>query len=111
MIKVKKFLFRTRVTVSESFRALVLINGKFHDILRPGRHSINSLNKDVIVESHALAKPEFTSAHEQALRASRPDLVAGHFTSVRTSDREVAVVLRDGKLFGILKSDGRTTFW
>ena len=37
MTEVKKFLFRTRVTVPEGERAVVLINGKLDCILRPGR--------------------------------------------------------------------------
>lgn len=69
MIEVRKFLFLTRVTVPEPFRALVLINGKFDSILRPGRHTFASLNKDMTVESHALAKPEFTSSQGLAPRS------------------------------------------
>ena len=111
MTEVKKFLFRTRVTVPESERAVVLINGKLDTILRPGRHRFASFNADVTVEPHGLKEPVFTSAYAQALVAERPELVAEHFTEVRTGEGEVAVVLRDGKLYGVLKPDGRTLFW
>lgn len=111
MIEVRKFLFRTRVMVPEAERAVVLLNGKLHGILRPGRHYFASFRTDVKIESHDLKQPVFTSVYEQALLASHSGLVAEHFTEVRTSDTEVAVVQRDGKLFGVLKPDGRTLFW
>jgi regulator of protease activity HflC (stomatin/prohibitin superfamily) len=111
MTDVKTKLFRTRVTVPEGERALVLRNGKFHDILRPGRHFVRNFRAAVQVEAHALTQPVFTSGYEQALVAERPDLVAAHFTPMRTGPAEVAVVYRDGKLFGVLKPEARQLFW
>jgi regulator of protease activity HflC (stomatin/prohibitin superfamily) len=111
MTETKKIFARTRVTVPEGERALVLVNGKFDAILRPGRHSIPSLFSSVKVEAFQLVNAAFTSAYEQALVASRPDLVAEHFTDVRTSADEVGVIHRDGKLHSVQKPDARQLFW
>ena len=111
MIEVKKMFLQTRVTVPESWRALALVNGKYHSILRPGRHVLASFGKSVSVEGFNLAARQFTGTHEQALIRERPDLAAGHLTDVRTSASEVAVVSCDGKLFGVLKPDSRHLFW
>ena len=111
MIEVKKKFLQTRVTVPESWRALALVNGKYHSILRPGRHVLASFGKSVSVEGFNLAARQFTGTHEQALIRERPDLAAGHLTDVRTSASEVAVVSCDGKLFGVLKPDSRHLFW
>lgn len=111
MIDVKKILFRTRVTVPEAERAVALVNGKLTSILRPGRHSFAALGTDLKLEAHDLKQPVFTSAYEQVLLKEMPQLVAGHFTEVRTGEGEVAVILRDGKLYGVQKPDGRTLYW
>jgi regulator of protease activity HflC (stomatin/prohibitin superfamily) len=111
MTETQKIFTRTRITVPEGERALVLVNGKFDAILRPGRHSIKSLFSSVKVEAFQLVNAAFASPYEQALVASRPDLVADHLTDVRTSADEVGVIHRDGKLHSVQKPDARQLFW
>jgi hypothetical protein len=111
MTEIKKKIARTRITVSEGERALVLINGKFDVILGPGRHVIGSMFSTVKVEAFQLSAGAFASTYEQALMASRPDLVSEHFTDVRTAADEVGVIYRDGKLHSVQKPDARQLFW
>ena len=111
MIVVKAKMFRTLVTVPEAWRALVLVNGQYHAILRPGRHSLASFGRIVTVEGHSLAQKLFMGAHEQTLSAARPDLAQAHLTDVRTSGSEVAVVTCDGKLHSVLKPEQRQLYW
>ncbi len=111
MIVTKKKLFRTEVTVPEGWRALVLVNGKYQSILRPGRHAIASFGKIVDVEACNLAGKAFAGAHAQPLQRERPDLAAEHFTDVRTLPSEVAVIEADGKLVMVMKPDQRLAFW
>jgi regulator of protease activity HflC (stomatin/prohibitin superfamily) len=111
MIVTKKKLFRTQVTVPEGWRALVLVNGKYHSILRPGRHVIASFRRSVDVEGANIGSKAYAGAHAQPLLRERPDLVSEHFTDVRTSPSEVAVVESDGKLCVVLKPDQRLLFW
>lgn len=111
MTEVKQRMFRTTFTVSEGYRVLVLTNGKFKAILQPGRQVINSFGKQVEWETFDLNKPEFTSTYSKALMAQCPELDKKHFTVVQTTSQEVAIVERDGKLFGVLKPDGKTIFW
>jgi regulator of protease activity HflC (stomatin/prohibitin superfamily) len=111
MIVTKKKLFRTQVTVPEGWRALVLVNGKYHGILRPGRHVIASFRRSVDVEGANIGSKAYAGAHAQPLLRERPDLVSEHFTDVRTSPSEVAVVESDGKLCVVLKPDQRLLFW
>ena len=54
MTKVTKYLFHTVVLVSENERVLVLKNGRFASILRPGRHAINHWRQDETVPSAEL---------------------------------------------------------
>jgi regulator of protease activity HflC (stomatin/prohibitin superfamily) len=111
MIKVKKLLLWTQVTVPESERAIVLVNGKLDTILRPGRYSFARLGQDLSVEGHDFRLPVLNSVYEQALLKDKPQLVAEHFTELRTAAHEVAVIYRDGKLYFVLKPDTRALFW
>ncbi len=111
MSKVKYRLFRTIITLSEGDRVIVMENGKFLNILRPGRHVLENFRRDIELETHYLDKPEFTSGYAQALLKEHRDTVGEHFTQVTTTPDEVAVIERDGKIFGVLKPDGKTVFW
>jgi len=110
MIEIKKNLLRTRITVTEGERAILLINGVLSGILRPGRHTFWTLRRTITCEGHAFKTPVFSSAYEQAIRL-RPELMAAHFTEVRTSAAEVAVIYRDEKLHSVLGADGRAVLW
>ncbi|MEO1329291.1 MAG: SPFH domain-containing protein, partial [Pseudomonadota bacterium] len=108
-----------RVTVQENQRALVLKDGRFLDLLGPGRHEV-SLRTDagrfgelaeIAVHLHDLSRPEFVSPYETALFRERPDLVAAHLTEIRTSSDEVGVILRDGRIWAVQKPDGRSVVW
>lgn len=112
MIDVKKFLLRTRVTVPEGFRALVLVNGKHDSILLPGRHSIMSFGKDVRVEPFDISKSRvFSGVAAQQLQASRPDLTREHFEDLRTEPDQFALVEADGKLVLSVPPDQRVLLW
>ena len=90
---------------------LVLKNGKFDTILQPGRYVISNFRTKLELELHALNSPEFESDFAKALLAEQPELADAHFTQVKTTPQEVAVIERDGKLFGVLKPDGLSVFW
>jgi regulator of protease activity HflC (stomatin/prohibitin superfamily) len=111
MTYVRKYLIGTTVTVSENQRALVLRNGRFETILRPGKHWFMSLSDRIEVEVHNLTKPEFVSDYVKPLFADHKAVAEAHFTEVRTGPDEVAVVFRDDKLYGVQKPDGRSVFW
>ena len=111
MTDTKKIFARTQVTVPEGERALVLLNGRFDTILRPGRHKVGTLLSSVKVEAFQLASAAFSSPYEQALVVSRPDLVSEHMTDVRTGPEDVGVIYRDGKMYSVLKPDARTLLW
>lgn len=98
-----------RVTVQENQRVIVLVKGKFEDILGAGEHLIRV--KDTRVDIHDLNRPEFISDLSQALFRERPDLAEKHLTELRTGDGELFVILRDGRIKGVLKPGARVVFW
>ncbi len=111
MTTTRNYLFRTIVTVPENQRALVLQNGKFKDILRPGRHVLTSFRSRIDVEVHDINQAEFRSTYETALFTGSRVLADAHFTEVRTSDNQVAIVTRDGRLHTVVRPDAREVYW
>lgn len=110
MTEIKRRFMNTTVTVSENERVLVLKNGRFMDILRPGRHQVAGRPARVEICTFSLLRPEFVSEYVDTLMKERPDLAAEHLTEVRTGDAEVAVIFRDGRLYAIQGPDGRSVF-
>ncbi len=110
MTTITKIPFRTIITVQEGERALVLKNGRFLDILRPGRHTYHGSNR-FHADVFDLMRAEFSGPLEKPLYRERADLAEEHFTEVRTGPDEVALIVRDGKLYGVQRPDGRSVFW
>ncbi len=110
MTMIKKRILMTEVTVQENERVLVLKNGRFMDILRPGRHMVAGRPSRLEICTFSLLRPEFVSDYADALIRERRDLVAEHLTDVRTGATEVAVIFRDGRLYAIQGPDGCSIF-
>ncbi|MEO5755712.1 MAG: slipin family protein [Mesorhizobium sp.] len=106
-----KVLGRQRVLVKENERALTLYKGEIKAVLLPGEHSLVNRRGNLEVSRHDLRNPEFVSAYEKALFDKLPDVAARHFTVVRTSRTDVAVIERDGNLHAVLAPDRKLVLW
>lgn len=106
---IERVLGYQRVTVTETQRALVLVNGRFANILGPGEHRLKRRN--VAIQMHDLSGLRFVSIYEDALLRERPDLVEAHLTVVRTGADELAIVARDGRAYELVTPDHRAVYW
>jgi regulator of protease activity HflC (stomatin/prohibitin superfamily) len=97
-----------RITLTETDRAILLADGRFHAILGPGKTWVR---RGQTVEMHDLGKPAFSSVLDAALFRERPDLAQAHLTEIRTAAGEVAVVQRDGRPFDVVRPEGRLVVW
>jgi regulator of protease activity HflC (stomatin/prohibitin superfamily) len=111
MIETKKKFLQLQVTVPDGERALVRVNGVITDILRPGRHMVPSFRRDVVVEGYSLDGRVVTSNIAEAMQASNPSLAAEHLVEVRTAPGRVAVIMRDGQFFMLMRPDGKVFLW
>ena len=111
MTEIRENMFKTVVTVPENERVLVLKDGRFNDILRPGKHTVIGRPSATEICTFSLLRPEFVSDYEDALFRERSDLTDKHLLEVRTGPAEVAVIFRNGRLFGVQRPDGRAVFW
>ena len=79
MVQINKYPFRTVVLVSENERVLVLKDGQFSALLRPGRHAMASWGRTLEFETYDLALAPFMAGeYAETLMRERPDLAKPH---------------------------------
>ena len=96
---IDRVLGRTRVTITETERALVLHKGRFTDILGPGEHVLPS--EGIEVERHDLTRMAFISKYERTLWRQRPDLAEANLTHATSLPNEVVAIFREGALYAL----------
>ncbi|HBY63915.1 MAG TPA: stomatin/prohibitin-family membrane protease subunit [Solibacterales bacterium] len=101
-----------RIIVGDFERALVIRNGRFAGILKPGAHTLwTSPFASLAVEMHSVRDLALTSEWVDYLAKERPDVVARDFVLAETGDTEVAMVTVDGRLARVLGPAERALFW
>ena len=109
---INAFRGRTRIDVAGNERALVINEGRFTDILGPGRHWVEGRGEALTVERHDLVRPQFVSKFERALFRERPDLAGTHFTVLQAGTGEIAIAFRDGAVFDVSRGPAeRSVLW
>ena len=111
MTRITHSLFATHIRVSENEQALVLKNGRFYDILTPGKHSLAGIKRVYDVQGFSLTQPVFISDYADALITSRADLEKAHLTVIETAPDEVAVISRAGRVYAVQRPENRSIFW
>ncbi|MEL6317728.1 MAG: SPFH domain-containing protein [Pseudomonadota bacterium] len=100
-----------RLVLDETQRAFLLENGRFKDVLGPGRHVFWDRAGAVRFEVHDLGAPQLASPLAAALLRARPDLAETALLEVRAGADELALVSRDGRLWSVLRPEGQAIFW
>ena len=101
----------TKVLVNETERALVLKNGQFYKVLKPGQHSLPGIKRVYAVEGFSLNHAVFISDYTDVLLATQSDMIAEHLTVVETGTDEIAVISRKGKLYAVQRPENQSVFW
>ncbi len=99
------------IQVGDQERALLIINGRFQEILDPGTHRVPSFGRDVEFEVGQLNSVAYSGAWATFLLQERPDLIAQYFVVVGTGDTEVAVIKLNGAVTGVVGPSMRRLYW
>lgn len=102
-------LFLTRVLAGEFERFVVLRQGRFATILKPGAHYLAGLG--ISLERYSILDPVFESRWAAWLLNERPTLTDEHFHVVATGETDVALVYRDGQLERVQGPAKKTLVW
>ncbi|MEM1019428.1 MAG: slipin family protein [Pseudomonadota bacterium] len=111
MTTLEKIVGLTRVTLSETERAIRLYKGEIKGILGPGEHLLDNRRGRLTLERFSLTTPEFKSRLERPLFDKLPGVANAHLTVVQTGAEDVAVIERDGAIYTVLGPDERRVFW
>jgi regulator of protease activity HflC (stomatin/prohibitin superfamily) len=98
-----------RIVVGENERVLVTRQRRFADILGPGQYCI--FGRDVGLAPHNVRDLVFAGEWAEHIVNRRPDVAERYFTTVETSDAQVAVVYLDGKLSRVVTPSTRALYW
>ena len=104
-------LLMLRVIVKDGERALLTRNGRFEQVLEPGRHSLFDPKRELAVELCNVVRAEFPAERYAVLKSARPDLAGAVFEAVETRAGEVAVVSFDGRPVHLLGPWQTRVFW
>lgn len=100
-----------RISVGDNERVLVFVRERFTALLGPGEHIVWTWFRRIRLERRLVAELVYSGEWADFLVKERPDLVERHFTVVETSDREVALVYLDRKLFRVTPPGSRVLYW
>ena len=100
-----------RISVGDNERVLVFVRERFTALLGPGEHIVWTWFRRLRLERRLVAELVYTGEWADFLVKERPDVVTRHFTVVETSDREVALVYLDRKLFRVTPPASRVLYW
>lgn len=95
------------ITVGETQRALVLLDGRVHDLLGPGRHWINRTRSEVITLD--VGRQELTTVYLEAML--RAGVGSDHLTAVTTTQGQLTLVSWNGTLTEVHTEGRRAVYW
>lgn len=104
-------LGRKRVLVKENERIIALYKGEMQGIYGPGEHALPNRGGSLETLKFDISAGMFTSSYEKVLFDKLPDEAARHLTVIRTDRNQVAVIERDGQIWGVNSPDRKIVVW
>ncbi len=104
-------LFTKRFVVKKNQRGLLLRDGDFHRVLRPGVHKLRDFSDRLSLELFDLNKALFEHPIANYLRKHEPALVSEHFECMDLGETQVGLRYEDDNLVEILPPGSRRLYW
>jgi regulator of protease activity HflC (stomatin/prohibitin superfamily) len=100
-----------RFDVKKNERAVLLRNGDFERVLKPGRYYVYAGFDKLEANTYAMEQPFFNSPLTDYLMANEPSVVEADFLRVEVRDTEVGLRYENEVLVEILPPATRKLFW
>ncbi|HWU00443.1 MAG TPA: slipin family protein [Terriglobales bacterium] len=104
-------LLYSSVTVKAGERVLLLRDGRYVDVLEPGRHTFLDPLRKLSLERYDVVRTELPIERYNVIKAERPDLADELLALVETGANEVGIVSLDGRPAMILGPWQRKAYW
>ncbi len=106
-----KLLGFDEIVVGPQHRAIVMIDGKFAEILEPGRHYLRRSLRDLRIHRSDVEMVRYDGDHEQTLVRDNPQLLDSYFAVADVADNQIAIVTADGKVHDTLAPGLYRLYW
>jgi regulator of protease activity HflC (stomatin/prohibitin superfamily) len=100
-----------RVTIKKNERGILLRNGDFDRILKPGRYWLFKGLDTLRVDTFAIDQTAFAHGLADYFLAKEPEVVAEEFVRVELTETQVGLRLENGVLVEILAPATRRLYW
>jgi regulator of protease activity HflC (stomatin/prohibitin superfamily) len=100
-----------RITIAQHERGLLFRNRSFEAVLEPGVYRTFDPLKRAEVQVYDLTVPEFNHPRVDFLVKEARGTIEKHFSIVELGDREVGLVLKNGRISGVLAPGKRQLYW
>jgi regulator of protease activity HflC (stomatin/prohibitin superfamily) len=99
------------VTVKDSERAFLTRDGRFEELLGPGKFKAFDFRRSLAAEVLPVLRAEIAPEKAFLLQKTHPDVAAEHFEFVQTGPGEVAIVSLDGEPKHLVGANATRVFW
>ncbi|MBP6717578.1 MAG: slipin family protein [Rhodoferax sp.] len=100
-----------RIIIKKNERGLLLRNGDFEHVLRPGEHWVGTWGASVRIETFAIEQTAFTHGLADYFMAKEPGVVAQEFVQAKLTDAQVGLRYENDLLVEILAPATRKLYW
>ncbi len=100
-----------RVTVKQNQRGIVLRNGDFERVLKPGTHRLFAALDKLEVQMFGIEQAAFEHGLVAYLLSSQPEVVAAEFMRVELGETQIGLLSLDGVLVAVLPPATRRLYW
>ncbi|MFW5719563.1 MAG: slipin family protein [Candidatus Dojkabacteria bacterium] len=101
----------TKIIVKENERVIMLRNGQFAEILRPGKHTFFDLSNSLQFETHILANQKIISAYIDAITRSYSQYVQESVITIQPDEGHVGIVFINGKIVELVTPGMVSHYW
>ncbi len=99
------------VTVKKNERGVLLRNGDFERILRPGNHRLFSLADKLELKLFGIGQAAFTDPLADYLMAREPEVVETEFVRVELTETQIGLLSENDVLVEVLAPATRRLYW
>src|SRR5690348_10338139 len=100
-----------KVTIKDDERAFLYRDGRFVDLLGPGRHVVFDWGRRLTAESMKVVRSEIPIEKALLLKKLKPEIADDHFEIVQASPTDVALVSFDGEPKHVVLPNTTRAFW
>jgi regulator of protease activity HflC (stomatin/prohibitin superfamily) len=107
----RKSWFRFQVVVKDDERAFLTRNGRFVELLGPGKYTRFDFDRELAAEVVKIVRAEIPAERALMLQKAHPEIAEENFTIVQTGPTQIAIISFDGDPKHLVLPNNTRVFW